>query len=72
MGGMGRGGSRKRASPQDPAARLAQQLDDNDTRAFLEAESVLTEAQIPPAEAIATSYREQLSEAREARAAQSP
>jgi hypothetical protein len=36
------------------------QLDDNDTRAYLEAEQLLTEQQRPRAQEIASAYREAL------------
>jgi hypothetical protein len=41
-------------------------MDDNDTSAYLEAEKVLTEVQRPRAREIASSYRQERSERREA------
>jgi hypothetical protein len=41
-------------------------MDDNDTNAYLEAEKVLTEAQRPRAREIASSYRQERSDRREA------
>jgi hypothetical protein len=68
--GMGLGPSRPRrgavlapgggptAAPIGPT--LEQTLEDNDTRAYLRAESILTDAQRERARAIAEEYREQL------------
>jgi len=61
-GNPGRGGRRGGRPPQSQThpPDLLTQLDDDDTRAFLEAEQLLTEAQRPRAEEIATAYREAL------------
>lgn len=61
MGGHhGRRGG-QRAQPQTHAPDALTQLDDNDTRAYLEIEEqVLTEAQRPRAREIASAYREAL------------
>ena len=54
-----RGGQRSPATGHGPDALT--QLDDNDTRAYLEVEEqILTEAQRPPAQEIASAYREAL------------
>ena len=68
MGGGGRGGGSRPRSPEGDAARatIRQKLDDNDTRAFLEAEPLFTLEQLPRAEELASKYREQLFERREA------
>lgn len=78
-GGMGRrsrgggGGRRSRGegggtSNDTPRPKSPMQLmDDNDTRAYLEAETILTEAQRPRAREIASRFREELSDRREAR-----
>jgi hypothetical protein len=71
-GGMhgGRMGGRSPASGSsggkeaDRAATLDDRLDENDTKAYLEAEGVLTEAQQARAREIASDYREQLYERR--------
>ena len=75
-GGMGRrsrgggGGRRSRGegnSSDNPRPKSPMQLmDDNDTRAYLEAEALLTETQRPKAREIASRFREQLSDRREA------
>jgi hypothetical protein len=74
-GGMGGRGGRRGGDPsgygdeQSEAARyrhLLDQIDNNDTRAYLEAEELLTDAQKPRARAIATKYRADLSDRREA------
>jgi hypothetical protein len=49
----------------DRAAALEDRLDENDTKAYLDAENVLTEAQRARAREIASDYREQLYEQRE-------
>jgi len=49
----------------DRQATLEDRLDDNDTKAYLDAESVLTESQKGRARDIASDYREQLYEQRE-------
>jgi hypothetical protein len=73
-GGMHGGGMGGRRGPP-PAAHAASngtdpatvqdRLDENDTKAFLDAESVFTEAQREPAREIASDYRAQLYERRE-------
>jgi hypothetical protein len=56
-GGARHGGTRDPARPADPIARM----DDNDTRAYLEIEAnVLTEAQRPRAQEIASEFRSAL------------
>jgi hypothetical protein len=77
-GGMGRrsrgggGGRRSRgegggSSSDYPRPKSPMQLmDENDTRAYLEAEALLTETQRPQAREIASRFREQLSDRREA------
>ena len=47
-------------------------MDDNDTKAYIDAESFLTEEQRPRARAIAEEYREQLYDWREAMRAKKP
>jgi hypothetical protein len=72
-GGMhgGRMGGRSPASGSgggkeaDRAATLEDRLDENDTKAYLDAESAFTEAQKAAAREIASDYREQLYEQRE-------
>jgi len=69
-GGMGRGPAMG-APPRDPdqAARFEAaraKLDDNDTAAFFAAQEVLTEAQKPRAQEIASKYRSDLMDYREA------
>ena len=64
-GSSGRGGHGGRrpssVAPQSHAPDPLTQLDDNDTRAYLEVEAqVLTEAQRPRAQEIASAYREAL------------
>jgi hypothetical protein len=49
----------------DRAATLEDRLDENDTKAYLDAESVFTEPQKARAREIASDYREQLYEQRE-------
>jgi hypothetical protein len=49
----------------DRQAALEDRLDENDTKAYLDAESALTEAQKARARDIASDYREQLYEQRE-------
>ena len=71
MRGGGMGGRRGAApvAPDPPAgtapATVEDRLDENDTKAFLDAEQVLTDAQRDPAREIATDYRAQLYERRE-------
>jgi hypothetical protein len=70
MRGGGMGGRRgPRASPEaangTAPATLQDRLDENDTKAFLDAEQVLTEVQRDPAREIASDYRAQLYERRE-------
>ena len=70
-GGMhgGRMGGRSPASgggkEADRAATLEDRLDENDTKAYLDAEGVFTEAQKEKAREIASDYREHLYEQRE-------
>jgi hypothetical protein len=70
MGGGGRGtGGRSgggEGENRTTATSLEQQVDDQDTEAYLNAELVLTEAQQLRAREIAEHYREQLWERREA------
>jgi hypothetical protein len=49
----------------DHAAALEDRLDENDTKAYLDVEAALTEAQKARAREIASEYREQLYEQRE-------
>jgi hypothetical protein len=72
MGGMGGGGMRggrhsggSSAQRESHIESVQEQRDANDTAAFTEIESVLTEVQRPKAEAIASEYREQLFHQRE-------
>jgi hypothetical protein len=71
MHGGGMGGRRGpgHAGPEAAGgaapATLQDRLDDNDTKAFLDAEQVLGEAQREPAREIASDYRAQLYERRE-------
>lgn len=60
--GRGGGGGPRRESHIES---VQQQRDANDTAAFTEIESLLTEAQRPKAEAIASQYRDQLYHQRE-------
>jgi hypothetical protein len=64
MGGgrMGGGGGRHRGGGNAAAATPSadDKIDENDTRAYLEAEGTLTEEQRPKAREIASKYREQL------------
>jgi hypothetical protein len=71
--GIGRGGGERGNRPSDPGlvTSTEQKLDDNDTQAYLEAESVLTDAQRDRARDVAEHYREQLFDQRHA-AATSP
>jgi hypothetical protein len=64
-GGPHEGGAPRR-NPAQAQEALDARLDDADTAAFLRAEPVLTAAQRERAREIATSYREQLFERREA------
>jgi hypothetical protein len=63
-GGRKRGGGGATPSAADPRAAVQDQIDDNDTKAYLDAEAVLTEAQRPRAREIASAYREALYEQR--------
>jgi len=73
-GGMRGGGMGGRRGPPPASheaadgtapATIQDRLDENDTKAFLDAEEVLTEAQRDPAREIASDYRAQLYERRE-------
>jgi hypothetical protein len=73
-GGMRGGGMGGRRGPPQAGheaangtapATIQDKLDENDTKAFLDAEQVLTEAQRDPAREIASDYRAQLYERRE-------
>ena len=72
--GMGRGGGHHRgmipgtASDGEKRTDPQEKMDDNDTKAYLDAEPVLTEAQRPRAREIAEEYREQVYEWRSAKA----
>jgi hypothetical protein len=59
-GRMGRSSSSPAAAPGSHAQAIQTKLDDDDTRAFLEAEPVFTDAQREKAEDIAGAYRAQL------------
>jgi len=61
-GGWGGGGAKRESHIES----VQEQRDANDTAAFTEIEPVLTDAQRPKAEAIASEYREQLYHQREA------
>ena len=61
-----RGGGHSGAAPTPPD--LQQQLDDLDTRAYVEAEAALDEPQKEPARAVAERYREQLWDYQQAQA----
>jgi hypothetical protein len=71
MRGGGMGGRRGAPAASHPsaagpdAATVQDRLDENDTKAFLDAEQVLTDAQRDPAREIASDYRAQLYERRE-------
>jgi hypothetical protein len=72
MGGMGGMGGRRRSGGVSPSAgerdrppTAEERMDDNDTRAYLEAEAVLDEEQRPKARDIAERYREALYDRRE-------
>ena len=71
MRGGGMGGRRGAPSASHPsaagpdAATVQDRLDENDTKAFLDAEQVLTQLQRDPAREIASDYRAQLYERRE-------
>jgi hypothetical protein len=72
-GGSGMGGGRHNRGGEGSERHsdaVAQRIDDNDAQAFLEAESVLTEAQRPRAREIAEQYREQLFDWRKAQSKQ--
>jgi hypothetical protein len=67
-GGGGRhhgGGGESSADAQNRFAALRERIDDNDTKAYLDAEDILTDAQKPQAREVASHYREQLFERRE-------
>ena len=65
-GGMGgRRGPPQAAPDRTAPATIQDRLDENDTKAFLDAEDVLTEAQRDAAREIASDYRAQLYERRE-------
>jgi hypothetical protein len=57
-GRHGTAGGNPAAAPSTRGADLQHQLDDADTQAWLEAESVLAERQREPARAVAEKYRE--------------
>src|SRR5262249_7660911 len=61
-GNPGRGRHRRGSAPQTQThpPDLLTQLDDDDTRAYLDAEQLLTEQQRPRAQEIASAYREAL------------
>jgi hypothetical protein len=66
--GGGRHGTAGGHAVEDPSTRgvdLQHRLDDADTQAWLEAESVLAEWQREPARAVAEKYREALADQRE-------
>jgi hypothetical protein len=68
-GGRGKPPPGKRPKADDPAsraARMTQELDDADTRAWLEAAAGLPPALEEKATAVAAKYREDLAAAREA------
>jgi hypothetical protein len=70
MRGGGMGGRAPRtgggnAPPTDREASLEDRMDANDTKAYLDIETVLTDAQREPAREIASDYREKLYERRE-------
>jgi hypothetical protein len=70
MGGGRSGGGRHRergAGGPSATPNADDKIDDNDTRAYLEAEGALTEEQRPKAREIASHYREQLYNRRHAR-----
>jgi hypothetical protein len=78
MGGGSRGSRGGRSmmaprgsAPQNPRRTGQDQLDDNDTKAYLDAENILTEAQRPRAREIAEHFREELWDRREAQRKQS-
>ncbi|HTB58128.1 MAG TPA: hypothetical protein VLC06_09655 [Polyangia bacterium] len=65
MGGRSPPSGSSGAKEADRAATLEDRLDENDTKAYLDVESVFTEAQKERAREIASDYREQLYEQRE-------
>jgi hypothetical protein len=74
MGGRSPASGSGRGREADRTATLEDRLDENDTKAYLDVESVFTEAQKAGAREIASDYREHLYEQREnarSRAAQS-
>ena len=50
---------------RQPRGGARRKLDDNDTKAFLDAEPVFTSEQLPRAQELASKYHEQLFEMRE-------
>ena len=64
--GMGRGGGHRRGAMRAPAPEAIkhpeaqERMDENDTKAYLDAEVLLSESQRPRAREIAEEYREQL------------
>lgn len=71
MGGQSAAPGAGSGKEADRAAALEDRLDENDTKAYLDAENVLTEAQRPRAREVASDYREQLYEQRESARAKS-
>ena len=69
MGGHHRGGRGSPAEDGDRRSDAVRQMDDNDAKAYLDAEALLTDEQRPRAREIAEQYREQLFEWREAMSA---
>jgi len=65
MGGGAPASGSGDAKKTNRQSALEDRLDENDTKAYLDAEDVLTEAQKPRARDIASDYREQLYEQRE-------
>jgi hypothetical protein len=69
MGGGRRGGGApedsERGSRRKQVEQLLQQMEDNDTQAYLEAEKLLTEQQQPRARELVSQQREEQLKARE-------
>lgn len=65
-GGRRSGGGRLAQDPAARAAELRRRLDDADTAAWLEAETLLRESHREPARAVAEKYREDLADERDA------
>jgi hypothetical protein len=66
MGGRGfRAPDNSGPSPGQRAAKLEDRLDDDDTKAYLDGEAVLTEPQREQAREIASDYRAQIYDRRE-------